>query len=142
MTDTFSKQERSKIMRAVKSKGNKSTELRLIALFKEHGIKGWRRNFKLPGRPDFVFPKQRVVVFADGCFWHGHGCRNTKPSDNAAYWQAKIGRNQQRDQEVTAVLVQKNWRVVRIWECEIKRGEMQKFADAGLLSADFAVTLS
>jgi DNA mismatch endonuclease, patch repair protein len=139
MTDTFSKQERSKIMRAVKSKGNKSTELRLIALFKQHGIKGWRRNFKLPGKPDFVFPKQRVVIFADGCFWHGHGCRNTIPSDNAAYWRAKIERNRQRDQEVTAVLTAKNWRVVRIWECEIKRGEMQKFADAGLLSStDYA----
>jgi DNA mismatch endonuclease, patch repair protein len=140
MTDTFSKQERSQIMRSVRSAGNKSTELKLIALFKQHGIKGWRRNFKLPGKPDFVFPRQRVVVFADGCFWHGHDCRNTKPAANAAYWQAKIERNRQRDQEVTAVLTAKKWRVVRIWECEIKRGEMQKFGDAGLQTSEVSKT--
>ncbi len=133
MADTFSKQERSKIMRSVKSSGNKSTEIRLIQLFKQHQIKGWRRNYKLYGNPDFVFPKQRIAVFADGCFWHGHNCRNTKPRDNAVYWQNKIERNQIRDTEVTQTLIIKNWHVIRIWECEIKQGNMEKFRVAGLL---------
>ena len=115
MTDIVSKEQRSKIMRAVKSKGNRSTELRLIQLFREHSIKGWRRNYKLEGNPDFVFPKLRIVVFADGCFWHGHNCRNTKPVANAEYWQRKRQRNIERDHQVTQTLTQKNWHVIRIW---------------------------
>lgn len=120
MADTFTKTERSEIMRKVKSNHNKSTELKLIQFFKENRIKGWRRNFKLFGKPDFVFPKQRLAIFLDGCFWHGHDCRNTKPKDNAEYWQTKIARNQQRDKNVTETLTNKNWKVVRIWECELK----------------------
>ncbi|MCP4423369.1 MAG: DNA mismatch endonuclease Vsr [Chloroflexi bacterium] len=126
MTDTFSKKKRSEIMRAVKSKGNKSTELKMIAVFKELGWKGWRRNYKLFGKPDFVFPKLRVAVFVDGCFWHGHDCRNTKPASNADYWQKKIQRNRHRDRAVTEQLTQKNWRVIRIWECALKKGELEK----------------
>jgi len=126
MTDIVSKEQRSKIMRAVKSKGNRSTELRLIQLFREHDIKGWRRNYKLEGNPDFVFPKLRIVVFADGCFWHGHNCRNTKPAANAEYWQRKKQRNVERDHQVTQTLTQKNWHVIRIWECEIQRGATEE----------------
>ena len=72
MNDTFTKKKRSQIMKAVKSKGNISTEIKLIKLFKEKKIKGWRRNYKLFGNPDFVFPKSKIALFADGCFWHGH----------------------------------------------------------------------
>lgn len=126
MADTFTKTERSEIMRKVKSNRNKSTELKLIQFFKENAIKGWRRNFKLFGKPDFVFPKQRLAIFLDGCFWHGHNCRNTKPKDNAEYWQTKIARNQQRDKNVTETLTNKNWKVVRIWECELKDNNMIK----------------
>jgi len=132
MTDTFTKQKRSLIMRAVKSKGNKSTEEKLARIFRANKIIGWRRNYRLPGRPDFVFPKQRVAVFADGCFWHGHGCRNIIPSDNAEYWRKKIQRNVLRDKSVTRTLKNLGWRVVRIWECEIRRGETKKFAFKGL----------
>ena len=126
MTDVASKKQRSKIMRSVKSGGNRSTELKLLQLFKDQGIKGWRRNYKLVGKPDFVFPKARVVVFADGCFWHGHNCRNTTPATNANYWQGKIQRNKERDREVTESLEQKNWFVIRIWECEIKIDASEK----------------
>ena len=126
MADTFTKTERSEIMRKVKSNRNKSTELKLIQFFKENAIKGWRRNFKLFGKPDFVFPKQRLAIFLDGCFWHGHNCRNTKPKDNAEYWQTKIARNQQRDKNLTETLTNKNWKVVRIWECELKDNNMIK----------------
>lgn len=120
MADTFTKEQRSEIMRKVKSNRNKSTELKLIQFFKSHSITGWRRTFKLFGKPDFVFPKQRVVIFVDGCFWHGHNCRNTKPKDNQDYWQQKIERNKSRDKEVTKILTDKNWSVIRLWECELK----------------------
>lgn len=120
MSDTFSKDKRSQIMRQVKSSRNKSTELKLIKIFKSHSIIGWRRNFKIFGKPDFVFPKQRIAIFLDGCFWHGHDCRNTKPADNKDYWTKKIEKNIQRDVRVTEILTGKNWKVIRIWECKLK----------------------
>jgi DNA mismatch endonuclease (patch repair protein) len=121
MADIFSKSERSEIMRKVKSNRNKSTELKLIEIFKANTIKGWRRNSKLVGKPDFIFPKLRIAIFIDGCFWHGHNCRNTKPKDNKEYWIAKILKNQQRDLKVTEELTSKKWTVFRIWECELKK---------------------
>lgn len=121
MADVFSKEARSEIMRQVKSARNKSTELKLIAFFKADGVKGWRRNYKLFGKPDFVFPAKKLAIFVDGCFWHGHDCRNTTPKDNADYWDKKRERNRTRDQEVTQALQEKGWRVVRIWECELKK---------------------
>ena len=77
MADVFDAEKRSDIMRQVKSKKNKSTELRLIEIFKENGITGWRRNYPVKGHPDFVFPKKKIAVFVDGCFWHGHDCRSS-----------------------------------------------------------------
>lgn len=111
-------------MKAVRSKGNKSTELKLIEIFKEFGIRGWRRNYRLKGNPDFVFPKRHAVVFSDGCFWHGHGCRNIKPQDNAEYWEKKIQRNKTRDKLVTEELSERSWQVVRVWECEIRKHQL------------------
>lgn len=121
MADVFSQNRRSEIMRAVKSRGNKSTELKLIEIFKNSGVSGWRRNYKLFGNPDFVFPKKRIAVFVDGCFWHGHNCRNTTPANNADYWRKKIKRNVKRDVLVTQTLREKGWKVTRIWECQIKK---------------------
>jgi DNA mismatch endonuclease Vsr len=66
--DSFSKQQRSKVMAKVRGHKNKSTELKLLKLFRDHGITGWRRNQKLFGKPDFIFRRTRVVVFVDGCF--------------------------------------------------------------------------
>ena len=101
MADVFDKEKRSSIMQCVRSKGNKSTEIKLIQVFAENGITGWRRNYQVKGHPDFVFPKRKIAVFVDGCFWHGHDCRNTRPSDNQEYWQKKRERNIQHDLEVT-----------------------------------------
>ncbi len=129
MTDPFTKAERSRIMRSVKSNKNKSTEVKLIQLFKKFKLKGWRRNYELFGKPDFVFPKKRLVVFADGCFWHGHNCRNLKPEQNKEYWTKKIQNNQRRDRIVTETLTNKNWSVVRIWECQIKKGEIDSLLE-------------
>lgn len=121
MADVFDKEKRSDIMKHVRSKGNKSTELKLIEVFKINGIRGWRRHYKVKGHPDFVFINSRIAVFVDGCFWHGHDCRNTRPSDNAVYWEKKRQRNIEHDQEVTAMFEKRGWTVIRIWECELKK---------------------
>lgn len=120
MADTFTKEQRSQIMRQVKSSRNKSTELKLIQFFKDNSIKGWRRSYNLFGRPDFVFPLTKEAIFVDGCFWHGHSCRNTKPKNNKDYWQQKISRNKKRDRAVTKTLTSNGWTVIRIWECQLK----------------------
>lgn len=121
MSDVFDKEERSRIMRSVKSKNTKSTELALIKLFKENHITGWRHSYNVKGHPDFVFLEKRVAIFVDGCFWHGHDCRNTRPADNAEYWAQKRERNIQRDREITKRFEERGWTVVRIWECELKK---------------------
>src|SRR5436190_20991772 len=72
MPDVFTRTKRSEVMSRIRAHGNRDTELRLIALFRRYGITGWRRNARVFGKPDFVFPKQRVAVFVDGCFWHRH----------------------------------------------------------------------
>ena len=113
-------------MRLVKSNRNKSTELKLIAFFKNQSIKGWRRNYKLFGKPDFVLLKTKTAIFVDGCFWHGHNCRNTRPKDNKEYWETKISKNILRDNQVTQYLIKKDWIVVRLWECELKNEEILK----------------
>ena len=121
MSDVFSKAKRSEVMKAVKSRNTKTTELKMLEIFKELRITGWRRTYPLVGKPDFVFPKKRIVVFVDGCFWHGHDCRNVTPKENAAFWDAKRAYNKQHDQIVTETLESKNWSVIRIWECELKK---------------------
>ena len=121
MADVFDDAKRSDIMKRVKSKGNKSTETKLIEIFGELGIKGWRRNYLVKGHPDFVFLSKKVAVFVDGCFWHGHDCRNTRPKDNAEYWSRKRERNIRHDKEITELFESRGWTVIRIWECELKK---------------------
>lgn len=121
MADVYNKETRSTVMRKVRSKGNKSTELQLIALFRKNYISGWRRNYQVKGHPDFVFFDKKVAVFVDGCFWHGHDCRNTRPKENEEYWAKKRERNIQHDKEITAIFESRGWTVMRIWECELKK---------------------
>lgn len=120
MADIFDKDKRSEIMKKVRSKNNKSTELKLIQIFKENNIHGWRRNYKVKGHPDFVFLSRKIAIFVDGCFWHGHDCRNTKPKDNQEYWDKKRERNMKHDKEITEYFENRGWTVIRIWECELK----------------------
>lgn len=121
MADIFNKEKRSEIMGKIRSKNNKTTELQLMQVFKDNGITGWKRNYKVIGRPDFVFLQQRIAIFVDGCFWHGHNCRNTVPVDNGEFWQKKRKRNIKRDVEVTKRFEARGWTVLRIWECELKK---------------------
>lgn len=118
--DIVSKEKRSSIMKAVKSRNNKTTELKMISIFKYYKLRGWRRNSKLYGKPDIVFDKKNIALFIDGCFWHGHNCRNTKPKEHKTYWTKKICRNKKRDKDVNMILKRKSWTVYRIWECELK----------------------
>ena len=126
MSDVFDNKKRSEIMKKVRSKNNKSTELKLIELFRKNDIKGWRRNYKVKGHPDFVFLDKKVAIFVDGCFWHGHDCRNTCPADNADYWQKKRERNILHDKQVTKLFENRGWIVLRIWECELKKCNQQQ----------------
>ena len=126
MSDIYDAKKRSEIMSHVRSKGNKSTELKLIAFFKENNIKGWSRNYNVVGRPDFVFKKRKIAVFVDGCFWHGHDCRNTHPASNQEYWNAKRERNIARDNSITSLFKQRGWIVIRIWECELLKKNRDK----------------
>ncbi|MCE9609566.1 MAG: very short patch repair endonuclease [Chthoniobacter sp.] len=121
MPDIFTKAKRSEVMARIRSRGNRDTELRLIALMREHGITGWRRNARVFGKPDFVFRAARLAVFVDGCFWHGCPRHATKPATRAEWWAAKLARNAQRDRDVTRTLRKAGWRVLRIWECALTR---------------------
>lgn len=116
MPDIFSKAKRSEVMSHIRGRGNKGTELALMAIFRRHGITGWRRNQKLFGKPDFVFCRARLVVFVDGCFWHGCPQHETKPKTNKAFWTRKLAANKTRDRLVTRTLRNQGWRVLRIWE--------------------------
>ncbi len=103
-------------MAQVKSTGNKSTEKNFIAVLRESKLLGWRRNYPIFGKPDFVFPRAKVAVFVDGCFWHGHPRKCRMPQSNREYWLEKIDRNIVRDKLVTRTLKDKGWKVIRIWE--------------------------
>lgn len=123
MSDIFTQKKRSEVMSRIRGKGNLSTELRLVGLFRDRGITGWRRHQALPGKPDFVFPSERLAVFVDGCFWHGCPRCFVKPKQNAKFWREKIGGNQKRDRRVARQLRADGWSVCRIWECRLKRPE-------------------
>ena len=120
MADIFTTEKRSEIMSHIRSKNNKSTELKLIKIFNEYGITGWRRNYNVKGHPDFVFLKKKIAVFVDGCFWHGHKCQKHKPKDNSEYWKNKISYNKLHDKQTTELFQKRGWTVIRIWECKLK----------------------
>ena len=121
MTDVFTPEKRSAVMRRVKGRDT-SPELAVRRILREAGI-GYRLGgVGLPGRPDVVMKGRRVALFVHGCFWHGHDCPRgaRQPKANAAYWIAKIGRNRARDVSARTALEADGWRVVTVWECEMK----------------------
>lgn len=119
--DTLTQRERSKLMAKIRSRGNKNTEVALAKLFRRQKITGWRRNKKIFGKPDFVFPKLKFALFVDGCFWHGCPKHGTQPVGNRAFWKNKFARNKARDVLVTRTLRRAGWRVLRIWEHELAK---------------------
>jgi DNA mismatch endonuclease (patch repair protein) len=123
MSDVFTRRERSEVMSRIRGKGNEKTEVRLAKLMLAEGIRGWRRHLPNPGRPDFSFPKQKVAVFVDGCFWHGCPKCFRLPRQNRAFWKAKIEGNRKRDRSVNGRLRRLGWKVVRIRECQLKHSD-------------------
>jgi DNA mismatch endonuclease (patch repair protein) len=107
------------MMAAVRGKNTKPERAVRVALF----AAGYRYRIHrrdLPGAPDIVLPRYRVVVFVHGCFWHGHDCpRGRRPASNTEFWNAKLSRNQTRDHSQRAALEALGWTVVIVWECDI-----------------------
>ena len=124
MADFLTKKERSGRMSLVKGRGNRSTELHFARALFELGIHGWRRGARLPGSPDFTFVHERIVVFVDGCFWHGCPQHYTKPQTNAGFWATKRRDNIARDRRVDSELRRRGWRVMRIWEHELRSTQL------------------
>ena len=114
-------EQRSRCMAAVKGKDTKPEMIVRKYLF-SRGLRFRVQVRKLPGTPDIVLPKYKTVIFVNGCFWHGHeGCKYFRlPKSNVDFWQTKITRNIERDAETEAELAAMGWKVIRIWECEIK----------------------
>lgn len=129
--DHVCKEVRSKIMALVRSKGNRSTEVALGRLLWAAGLRGYRKQWPVDGKPDFAWPRLRVAVFVDGCFWHG--CRRCKylPHSHAKFWRNKIETNERRDRRVSQRLRRAGWVVIRVKECTVKRpATLNRIADA------------
>lgn len=121
--DNRSKELRSKNMSHIPSKNTKPEETVRKYLFSK-GFRYRKNVSKLPGKPDIVLPKYNAVVFVNGCFWHGHqGCRwFVRPKTNIDFWDAKFQYNIERDRNNYAKLEEMGWRIIIIWECEIRHG--------------------
>ncbi len=119
MADVFTKSKRSEVMSRIRGSGNKGTEIALAKLFRKYGITGWRRNQPLFGKPDFIFRRQRIIVFVDGCFWHGCPKHCNMPVNNREFWEKKLTANKERDRLVTKTLRKQGWRVIRVWEHDL-----------------------
>jgi len=121
VTDVFTPEKRSAVMRRVKGRdtGPEKTVRRLLTKL---GARYRLHRKDLPGNPDIVMPGRRLALFVHGCFWHGHDCaRGSRvPRQNRDYWLAKVGRNSARDKASTSALREQGWRVETIWECELK----------------------
>jgi DNA mismatch endonuclease, patch repair protein len=120
MADWLSREQRSRNMTSIRSKGNATTEGAFLRLLRNAKISGWRRHLNLPGKPDFVFRSRRLAIFIDGCFWHGCPRCYRLPEDNRPYWKAKVLSNRLRDRRRTRELRLLDWRVLRVWEHSLK----------------------
>lgn len=121
MTDVFTPEKRSAVMRRVKGRDT-SPELKVRKLLTRLGARYRLHRKDLPGNPDIVLPGRKLAIFVHGCFWHGHDCaRGARvPKQNRDYWLAKVARNTARDGAAQAALAAAGWRVVVLWECDMK----------------------
>ena len=122
--DVHDKKTRSYNMSCIKGKNTKPEEIVRKYLFSQ-GFRYRKNDKRLPGTPDIVLPKYRTVIFVNGCFWHGHqGCRYfVVPKTNTEFWMNKIDANRIRDQKKISELEAMGWKVIVIWECELKPGK-------------------
>lgn len=121
MPDNHSKEVRSMNMSHIRSTNSKPEEIVRKYLFSK-GLR-YRKNVRtLPGKPDIVLRKYKTIIFVNGCFWHKHDFgRFVMPSSNIEYWTKKINRNVERDKSNTEQLEAQGWRVLTIWECQLKK---------------------
>lgn len=121
MADTMTPEQRSRCMAAIKGKDTKPEMIVRKYLF-SRGLRFRIQVSKLPGKPDIVLPKYKTVIFVNGCFWHGHeGCKYFRlPKSNVEFWKEKIERNVERDKESMQRLLDLRWKVIRVWECELR----------------------
>ena len=125
MTDIFSKKKRSEIMSLIRSK-NTLPEIAVRSFLHRQGFRFVLHDRHLPGKPDIVLPKYGVVVEVNGCFWHGHKCKISNiPKSNKKFWTNKISNNVKRFKKNRARLRAEGWRVIVIWECQVKKGNFQ-----------------
>lgn len=126
MADNHSKEARSINMSHIRSTNSKPEEIVRKYLFAE-GFR-YRKNVKkLPGCPDIVLPKYKTVIFVNGCFWHKHDCpRFVWPSSNQDYWRPKTLRNIERDNQSRKELETLGWKVITVWECELKKNVLNE----------------
>jgi len=118
--DSITPEHRSWNMSQVKGKDTKP-ELKVRSWLFKNGYRYRKNDKRLPGKPDVVMPKYRVVIFVHGCFWHRHpGCKNTRtPKSNIEFWETKFSRNVENDKRHVRELEDLGWRVITIWECEL-----------------------
>jgi DNA mismatch endonuclease, patch repair protein len=137
MMDQLTKEERSRNMAAIKSVDTKPEWIVRRLLF-SLGYRYRLHDKKLPGKPDIVLPKYKTIIFIHGCFWHRHeGCRRANlPKSNRNYWLPKIERNVQRDADNETKLKKLGWKVITIWECQIKDSEWLKQHLRGVMMQD------
>ncbi len=110
----------SKTMSAIKGKGNKSTEIKFKMALVRNGISGWRLHPKyLEGKPDIYFPKEKIAVFLDGCYWHGCPKCGHIPKTNTNFWKTKISNNKKRDAKKRRILRRSGVKVLKFWEHEL-----------------------
>lgn len=110
---------RSKMMSAVRGKGNKTTELQFCSALERAGIAGWSLHERIVGNPDIYFPLYEIAIFLDGCFWHGCPECGHIPKTNNTYWQKKIERNKERDYQNELILQDQGYLVIRFWEHQL-----------------------
>jgi len=125
MADIVSRSKRTEIMSSVKQRHTKP-EIAVRKILHRHGFRFRLHNKKLPGTPDIVLPKHKAVIFVHGCFWHQHErCRKSRrPTSNIEFWDKKLDRNIVRDSQKESELKNSGWKVLIIWDCEIKDEEL------------------
>ena len=107
-------------MSRIRSRGNQTTELAFARLLRKNRITGWRRHLPLPGRPDFCFPREKIAIFLDGCFWHACARCYSRPATNTSFWDRKRTDNLAKDRRVGRELGALGFSVIRIYEHVLK----------------------
>lgn len=119
MADNLNPADRTRTMQAVKSKDSKM-EVKFRSSLWRRGFRFFKNVKSLPGKPDVVFPKKKIAIFLDSCFWHGCPLHLKLPVSNADYWRNKIEKNRNRDKEINTIYKEMNWKILRIWEHDLK----------------------